>query len=111
MVETREAEHADDLLEYADPRDPLVWLRRGEGFVAVGGAAPVAVIRIPGGESGRAVRMAAAWRELSARAEIDDTVHLPGTGRVGFAALAFDDRSAASSILLVPAVIVGRRGV
>ena len=110
IVETRPADHIDDLLEYADPREPLVWLRRGEGFVAVGGASPVAVIRIPGGESGRAVRMAAAWRELSAKAEIDDTVQLPGTGLVAFAALAFDDRSAASSVLLVPSVIVGRRG-
>ena len=65
MVETREAEHADDLLEYADPRDPLVWLRRGEGFVAVGGAAPVAAIHIPGGEAERSVRMAEAWRAAS----------------------------------------------
>jgi len=110
VVETREAEHADDLLEYADPRDPLVWLRRGEGFVAVGGAAPVAAIHIPGGEAERSVRMAEAWRALSADAVVDDAVQVPGTGLVGFTALAFDDRSAAASVLIVPSVIVGRRG-
>ncbi len=110
IVETRPADHIDDLLEYADPREPLVWLRRGEGFVAVGGFAPVAVIHIPGGESDRAARMASAWRELSANAAVDDTVQLPGTGLVAFAALAFDDRSESSSILFVPSVIVGQRG-
>lgn len=110
VVETRETDHVDDLLEYADSREPLVWLRRGEGFVAVGGAAPVAMIRVPGGEAERAVRMAAAWRELSAGARVDDAVQLPGTGLVGFATLAFDDRSAAASMLFVPSVIVGRRG-
>jgi len=110
LVETREAEHGDDLLAYADPREPLVWLRRGEGFVAVAGMPPVAYIRIPGGVAERASRMAEAWQALTSDAAIDDAVQVPGTGLIGFTALAFDDRSAVESILVVPAVIVGRRG-
>lgn len=109
IVETREASHIDDLLEYADPREPLAWLRRGEGFVAVGGSSPVARILIPGAHSERAAQMTTAWRELSEQAVIDDAVQLPGTGLVGFATLAFDDRSASSSLLIVPSLIVGRR--
>lgn len=110
VVQTREAEHGDDLLAYADPREPLVWLRRGEGLVAVADLPPVAYIRVPGGVAERAARMAEAWQALTAGAVIDDPVQVPGTGLVGFTALAFDDRSAAESILIVPAVIVARRG-
>ena len=52
--------------------------------MAVGGAAPVAAIHIPGGEAERSVRMAEAWRALSADAVVDDAVQVPGTGLVGF---------------------------
>ena len=87
-----------------------MWLRRGEGFVAVAGMPPVAYIRIPGGVAERASRMAEAWQALTSDAAIDDAVQVPGTGLIGFTALAFDARSAVESILVVPAVIVGARG-
>ncbi|MFT4219589.1 MAG: chorismate-binding protein, partial [Microbacterium sp.] len=53
--------------------------------------------------------LADAWRALAADAVVDDPVRLPGTGLVGFGALAFDARSAAASRVVVPRAVVGRR--
>ena len=39
VVQTREIVADDDLLAYADPADPLVWMRRGDGIVAAGSEA------------------------------------------------------------------------
>ena len=44
-----------------------------------------------------------------ARAEVDDRVGEPGTGLVCFGAFAFADEPG-DSVLVVPQVIVGRRG-
>jgi len=108
IVQTREFDPVDDLLAYAQPSDPLAWLRRGDGIVAVGGES-AASIRVPAGQDRlRSAIMADAWRELAAAAEVDDPVGLPGTGLVGFGALTFDEDSAADSILVVPTVILGR---
>ena len=107
-MQTREFDPVDDLLAYADPDRPLAWLRRGDGIVAVGDAVPASV-RVPAGEGPlRSAIMADAWRELSANAEVDDPVGLPGTGLVGFGALTFDEGSDADSILLVPSIILGK---
>jgi menaquinone-specific isochorismate synthase len=54
--------------------------------------------------------LAAQWKRLSAAADIDDPVGLPGTGLIAFGALAFDPRSAHDSVVRVPSVVVGRRG-
>lgn len=114
IVQTREFDPVDDLIAYADPDRPLAWLRRGDGIVAVAdtdrsGADAPASIRVAAGQSRmRSAIMADAWRELTAHAEIDDPVGLPGTGLVGFGAVTFDEGSEAESILLVPSVILGR---
>ncbi|WP_426188415.1 isochorismate synthase [Microbacterium sp. TWP3-1-2b2] len=109
IVQTREIDPVEDLLAYADPSAPLAWLRRGDGFVAVGDSMP-SFIRIPAGAAPMRSRvMADAWRELAAGAEIDDPVQLPGTGLVGFGALTFDEDSASDSVLVVPSVILGKR--
>ena len=112
IVQTREFDPVDDLLAYADPDHPLAWLRRGDGIVAIAspeGAEPPASVRVPAGQGPlRSAIMADAWRELTANAEIDDPVNLPGTGLVGFGALTFDEDSAADSILIVPSIILGR---
>ncbi|MBU4465948.1 MAG: chorismate-binding protein [Actinobacteria bacterium] len=113
VVETREIDSIEDLLEYADPHHPLAWLRRGEGIVAVGDQ-PVIQLVVPAGSAPdgmtRNERFATNWREIAAHAVIDDDVELPGTGLIGFGALTFDDRSAVQSTITVPAAIVGRRG-
>jgi menaquinone-specific isochorismate synthase len=52
---------------------------------------------------------AAAWRAVVAAANITDTVNLPGSGLVALGSFAFSDHSAATSVLIVPSVIIGRR--
>jgi len=107
-VRTREIDTPADLLEHADPDLPLVWLRRGDGMVGAGTAA-----RLDADASEhepRAQRLARAWTQLCADAMIDDAVELPGTGLIGFGALTFDERSASPSSIIVPSLVIGRRG-
>jgi menaquinone-specific isochorismate synthase len=109
VVETREIDPVEDPLEHADPSAPLVWLRRGEGMVGFGVAARIE-IRGAAAAGARARTLARAWRDWSAAASVSDDVRLPGTGLIAFGALAFDDDSAAASTLVVPSLVVGRRG-
>jgi menaquinone-specific isochorismate synthase len=107
-VETREIDPVEDLLAYADPAQPLAWLRRGDGIVAVGDGV-VTAIRVPSGSgTARSAIIASAWQELVRDAEIDDPLGLPGTGLIAFGALTFDEDSAADSVLVVPSAVVGR---
>ncbi|HZU94222.1 MAG TPA: isochorismate synthase, partial [Microbacterium sp.] len=108
VVETREIDPVEDLLAYADPAQPLAWLRRGDGIVAVGDGV-VTAIRVPSGSgTARSAIIASAWQELVRDAEIDDPLGLPGTGLIAFGALTFDEDSAADSVLVVPSAVVGR---
>jgi menaquinone-specific isochorismate synthase len=107
VVETREIEHVGDLLAYAAADEPLAWLRRGDGIVGVGRIGGYE--RRPGGASGAESPPAAdAWRQLTATAEVDDPLRLPGTGLVAFGALVFDERSASASRLVIPQAVIGR---
>lgn len=110
VAETTELDAADDLLSYTSSSDPLAWLRRGDGIVGVG--RPVMTIERGGGARANpdAPGHAEMWRRLTGSSEVDDDIRLPGTGLVAFGAFAFDARSARSSILVVPPLIVGRRG-
>jgi menaquinone-specific isochorismate synthase len=108
VVETREIDPVEDPLAYAHPDRPLAWLRRGDGIVAVGDAV-VHTIRVTAGTGAmRSAAVAAAWRALTENAVVDDPLSLPGTGLVAFGALTFDEDSASDSILIVPAVVIGR---
>lgn len=109
LVQTREVEVIDDLLSYADPHQPLAWLRLGDGIVAAGSQL-AASLRVAKGDkdASRTKVLAQKWREFTADAEIDDPLGLPGTGLVAFGALVFDEDSNAESVLLVPSIIVGR---
>jgi menaquinone-specific isochorismate synthase len=49
------------------------------------------------------------WSETSAQAEVEDAVGEPGTGLVSFGTFAFADEPG-DSFLVVPQVVVGRRG-
>jgi menaquinone-specific isochorismate synthase len=49
------------------------------------------------------------WRETTARAAVHDEVGEPGTGPVAFGTFAFSDEPG-DSVLVVPQVVVGRRG-
>ena len=95
----------DALLPLADPRQPLLWLRDGDGFVGLGEALR---LEFSGPDRFRDARRA--WTELAARATVDDAVGLPGTGLLAFGAFAFAGSSERVSTLIVPRVVVGRRG-
>jgi menaquinone-specific isochorismate synthase len=104
VVRTVAVDETEPLIPRADPRHPLVWMRRGEGIVGLG-----EVVRIETTGATRVEDAAAAWTSLAALAEIDDRVGLPGTGLVAFGAFAFADESEATSVLIVPELVMGRR--
>lgn len=87
------------------PRDgALAWLRRGDGMVAWGTAARV---ELRGAD--RFTDAERWWRDLCGHAAVRDEVRLPGSGLVAFASFAFDDVPG-TSVMVVPRVVVGRRG-
>ncbi|MCZ3388435.1 MAG: isochorismate synthase [Actinomycetia bacterium] len=91
------------LLETLPDEDIIAWTRGTDGFAAWGEATRLTV-------SGpdRFARAAQWWRELVGSLDIDDQVHVPGTGPVAFGSFTFDD-GPSSSVMIVPNVIVGRR--
>jgi menaquinone-specific isochorismate synthase len=95
---------ADSLLDLLPHDRPVTWLRRGEGLVGWGVAAEV---RTSGPT--RFADAAKWWSETTARATVEDRVQEPGTGLVSFGSFAFAD-DPGDSILVVPSVVVGRRG-
>lgn len=99
------AESVPDLVALLPSDAPLSWVRRGEGLVGWGVAATV---RTTGPT--RFADAAKWWSELVARACVTDEVGEPGTGLVAFGSFGFADESGVSSVLTVPAVLVGRRG-
>jgi menaquinone-specific isochorismate synthase len=87
------------------PQDaPVAWLRRGDGMVGWGVAAEVRTSGV--------TRFADAdkwWTETTSRAVVRDEVAEPGSGLVCFGTFAFSDEPG-DSLLVVPQVVVGRRG-
>lgn len=95
---------AEDLLALLPAEHPVSWVRRGEGLVGWGRAAE---LRTSGAE--RFAAAAGWWSDLTARAVVRDEVAEPGTGLVCFGSFAFAD-DPGDSVLVVPSVVVGRRG-
>jgi len=95
------------LLDLLPRRGGLAWVRRGEGLVGWG-----ETLRLPTGGpgDGRFAQAEASWREMCRRAVVRDEVGLPGTGPVAFGSFAFSPSSPAGGVLVVPRVVVGRRG-
>jgi menaquinone-specific isochorismate synthase len=90
----------------------LAWVRDGDGIVGWGEAARVETT----GER-RFTEASAWWREVAAHAVVRDRVDVPGSGLVAFGSFAFAansghtrGREPGSSVLVVPSVVVGRRG-
>ncbi|MGI9824307.1 isochorismate synthase [Agromyces sp. Marseille-Q5079] len=104
VVRTEPVDELAPLIPRADPRHPLLWMRRGEGIVGLG-----ETLRIETSGADRVDDAAVIWTELAADADIDDRVGLPGTGLVAFGAFAFADESASTSVLVVPELVLGRR--
>ncbi|WP_416351959.1 MULTISPECIES: isochorismate synthase [Subtercola] len=87
-----------------DSRDPLLWIRKGQGFAGIGTA-----LRLEFSGENRISDAGAAWREIAAAATVVDPLKTPGTGLVAFGAFAFSAQSAEKSVLIVPRVLVGKR--
>ncbi|HWS58470.1 MAG TPA: isochorismate synthase [Actinotalea sp.] len=94
-----------DLLDLLPPDGGLAWLRRGDGLVAWG-----ELTRLTTAGTARFTRAEDAWRAIVAHAVVRDDVRLPGTGPVAFGSFAFAASSSAGGALVVPRVVVGRRG-
>lgn len=93
-----------DLLDLLPP-DGTAWVRRGDGMVAWG---ETWRLRTDGPE--RMAQAERAWHRMVERAVVRDEVRVPGTGPVAFGSFAFDAGSPAGGVLVVPRVVVGRRG-
>ncbi|MBM6404936.1 isochorismate synthase [Phycicoccus sp. CSK15P-2] len=99
---------AEDLLAVLPPGPaaaPCSWVRRGEGVVGWG---RVASHTAHGPE--RFTALERWWRGLVGSAVVRDEVDLPGTGPVAFGSVAYAAGSATGGTLVVPEVVVGRRG-
>ncbi|PKW26421.1 isochorismate synthase [Phycicoccus duodecadis] len=93
------------LLPAAGATDACSWVRRGEGLVGWGRAAA----HIASGPE-RFAELEQWWGDLVGSAVVRDEVDLPGTGPVAFGSVAYAAGSPAGGTLVVPEVVVGRRG-
>jgi menaquinone-specific isochorismate synthase len=93
-----------DLVALLPPSQPLSWVHRGDGLVGWG---EVARLEVSGPD-----RFAIAddwWRDLADHSVVRDAAETPGSGLVAFGSFAYAD-SPGDSVLIVPEVVVGRRG-
>ena len=105
VVRTVRLEDPGALLALLPDDDAITaWVRRGEGVVGWGAAA---VCRTSGRD--RFAEASRWWAEHSRTAVVRDAVSEPGSGLVCFGSFAFGD-DPGESVLLVPRVVVGRRG-
>ncbi|MBM6399900.1 isochorismate synthase [Phycicoccus sonneratiae] len=84
---------------------PCSWVRRGEGLVGWGRAASHVAVG-----PDRFAELSSWWEGLVGSAVVRDEVDLPGTGPVAFGSVAYADGSPSGGTLVVPSVVVGRRG-
>lgn len=104
-VETTACRELGSLLPLLDESEPLLWMRRGFGMAGVGTA-----LRLEFSGPNRIADAAAAWQRVVAAATVVDPVALPGTGLIALGTFAFSEHSALRSVLIVPAMVIGRTG-
>ena len=106
---TTRLDELPDLVALADPHDPLVWVRGDRGCVGVG-----ELMRWEFTGPTRFADAARIWREVSALAEVHDSIDLPGTGLIALGTFSFSDavptHSHEHSVLVVPQQIIARHG-
>lgn len=104
VVTTRPIADPVELLARLPHADPVAWVRDGEGLIGWGIAAR---LEVRGRE--RFSRAQRWWSTLCASFDVDDTVSMAGTGPVAFGSFSFDPDTG-TSVVIVPQVVVGRRG-
>jgi menaquinone-specific isochorismate synthase len=85
--------------------DVVSWVRGGSGLVGWG-----RTLTFEGQGDDRFEQAQEWWRDVVAHAVVRDDVRLPGTGPVAFGSISFAGQSASGAALVVPEVLVGRRG-
>ncbi len=103
-MRTRPVDDPGRLLDLLPDDAPLCWVRDGDGLVGWG-----EVARFTATGPDRFARADAWWRSFTQRLDVHDEVDEPGSGPVAFASFTFAAESAGSA-LVVPRVVVGRRG-
>ena len=103
VVETVQIDDPGPLVPLLDARSPVLWMRRGFGMVGLGSA-----LRLEFSGPSRMADAAAAWREVASVARVSDPLRRTGSGLVAFGSFAFSDRSSATSVLLIPAIVIAR---
>jgi menaquinone-specific isochorismate synthase len=104
-VNTEQIDDIRPLVPLVDARHPLVFLRRGQGIAGIGEA-----LRLEFTGPSRFRDAGAAWKRVAAAAAVTDPLGMPGTGLVALGAFAFADESERTSVLIVPSLVIGRRG-
>jgi len=92
------------LLDLLPDDSPLSWVHHGNGLVAWG-----EVARCEPSGATRFVTAERWWRRLGDHAVVRDEADVPGSGLVAFGSFAYAD-DPGHSVLVVPSVVVGRRG-
>jgi len=105
VVRTVAIDDPGTLLDLLPADAPLAWVRRGDGLVGWG-----EVLRFEVTGPDRFAAAERSWHDALAHCVVRDEVHLPGTGPVAFGSFAFAEDSPAGGVVVVPRVIVGRRG-
>jgi menaquinone-specific isochorismate synthase len=103
-AETIPLDDVRQLIPFLDARQPILWLRKGEGIAGVGEA-----LRLEFSGPTRLTDAAEAWKDIVATSQVTDPIATPGSGLVAFGAFSFADDSSSTSVLIVPEVIIGRR--
>ena len=98
-------EDPGDLVDLMPDPDARAWLHHGDGLVAWGTAASVAVGSGPARVEAAREHLAEAFADIA----VDDPLGAPGSGPVAFGSLPFGD-TAGGGVLVIPEVVVGRRG-
>ena len=102
VVRTVRIEEPVDLLGHVPEGVSGAWLRHGQGVVALGRAWSV---RTTGPE--RFAEASAAFRELAARARVDDEVQVRTSGLIALGSFSYAASSPRPSTLLVPRALLG----
>ncbi len=103
-VRTRLVDDPGRLIDLLPDDRSVSWVRGQDGLVGWG-----EVARFTASGPERFAEADRWWRAFASRLEVDDEVGTPGSGPVAFASFAFADTSP-GSVLVVPRVLVGRRG-
>jgi menaquinone-specific isochorismate synthase len=104
VVRTVLVDDPGPLVALLPTESPLSWVHRGDGIVGWGEC-----VRFEASGPSRFVDADSWWRGVAAHAVVRDEADLPGSGLVTFGSFAYADEPG-DSALVVPEVVVGRRG-